>query len=573
MQAYRALIADIYRTFGWRIYAVIGWMALVGITEGFAVALLLPLLSRLGIAGPIAPTKIAQFFEVIFSLIHPNAGVWVVLTVLILIAIVQFALSVALNWYMAYITRRYAALWQGRLFAAILNADWPFITEHKIGEFSNAIIVETARVTGALQTLLLFASSGIVATIYLLFAFMVSWQAAALLIIAALVMGLVVVRLYKTTRVVGRRIGPINAALQVHVHEYLTGAKIVKATSSEGRAIERVTAVLKNLENTVRKELFVPVFVRLALEFMAFVALAGFLVFGVEILHAPGANLLVVLALFMRLLPRFATVQVLIHNLNTRAPAILDVNKLLAAAEARREQPTLGAGALAIQAPTNVTVCGLNVAFKENLVLRDLNATFPIPGMIGIVGGSGAGKSTLIHALLGLVRPSSGTIHFGSYDIKDVAPATWRLRIGYVPQETLLFHASVRENISLSNPEAAPEDVTAAAKRAHAHDFIMALPKGYDTEIGDQGVLLSGGQRQRLGIARALLSNPLLLLMDEPTSALDSETEQEILATLEELRTTVGIIIVAHRLSTIRNADRICVMDMGRILPKSSGAF
>ena len=108
----------------------------------------------------------------------------------------------------------------------------------------------------------------------------------------------------------------------------------------------------------------------------------------------------------------------------------------------------------------------------------------------------------------------------------------------------------------------------AAAKRAHAHDFIMALPKGYDTEIGDQGVLLSGGQRQRFGIARALLSNPLLLLMDEPTSALDSESEHEILATLEDLRGAIGIVIVAHRLSTIRSADRITVMEAGRIVQR-----
>jgi ABC-type multidrug transport system fused ATPase/permease subunit len=172
----------------------------------------------------------------------------------------------------------------------------------------------------------------------------------------------------------------------------------------------------------------------------------------------------------------------------------------------------------------------------------------------------------LVHALLGLVRAQSGTIEFGGHDIRAVPPATWRLRVGYVPQETMLFHASVRENISLARPDASLEEVTAAAKRAHAHEFIMRLPKHYDTEIGDQGVLLSGGQRQRLGIARALLPNPILLLMDEPTSSLDSESEQEILSTLDELRKTVGIIIVAHRLSTIRNADRIYVMDAGRII-------
>ena len=185
---------------------------------------------------------------------------------------------------------------------------------------------------------------------------------------------------------------------------------------------------------------------------MAFIVLAVFLVFGIQVMEMPAANMLVVLALFMRLLPRFGAVQVSLHGLNMRVPAILSLNNILTAAETRREAPAQGTEALEIETPTTVTVSGLNVAFNGEPVLKDVDAVFPIPGMIGVVGVSGAGKSTFIHALLGLVCPSAGTIRFGSHEIKDVAPMTWRLRIGYVPQETQLFHASVRDNIALSIP-------------------------------------------------------------------------------------------------------------------------
>jgi ABC-type multidrug transport system fused ATPase/permease subunit len=196
--------------------------------------------------------------------------------------------------------------------------------------------------------------------------------------------------------------------------------------------------------------------------------------------------------------------------------------------------------------------------------------SFGLPGMVGIVGGSGAGKSTLVHAMLGLVHPDAGTICLGDHDIAHASLASWRKSIGYVPQEDMFFHASVRENLALACPDASMEQVIRAARRAHAHEFIMALPEGYDTQIGDRGVALSGGQRQRLGIARALLSEPALLLMDEPTSALDSESEREVLATLEELRHSIGILIVAHRLATVKNADCIFVLEQGRVVEQGN---
>jgi ATP-binding cassette subfamily C protein len=175
-----------------------------------------------------------------------------------------------------------------------------------------------------------------------------------------------------------------------------------------------------------------------------------------------------------------------------------------------------------------------------------------------------------VHALLGLAEPSEGTIRLGAHDLAAAPLSAWRRAIGYVPQETILFHASIRENLTLVQPSVSDAEIKIAAQRAHAYDFIQALPKGLDTIIGDQGVKLSGGQRQRLGIARALLGNPVLLLLDEAMSALDGQSETEVLRALEELRGQMGILLVAHRLAAARTADVICVFDTGRVVETGS---
>ena len=198
-------------------------------------------------------------------------------------------------------------------------------------------------------------------------------------------------------------------------------------------------------------------------------------------------------------------------------------------------------------------------------VLRDVSLKVKSGEMIGLVGHSGAGKSTMINLILRLYEPDRGSITVGGQPIADLPPNKYRERVGVVFQETFLFAGSVYENIRYAAPNAGPDQVIAAAKAANAHDFIMKLPDGYNTLIGENGHDLSGGERQRLSIARAVLRDPDILILDEATSALDPETEtqiQEALARLIRGRTTFAI---AHRLSTLKNADRLVVIEKGRI--------
>jgi len=198
--------------------------------------------------------------------------------------------------------------------------------------------------------------------------------------------------------------------------------------------------------------------------------------------------------------------------------------------------------------------------------LDDLTMTIQPGASLALVGPSGAGKSTLFELLQRFHDPQRGGIYYGDIDIRDIPLTTWREKAALVPQSPVLFTGSVRYNIAYGKPEASLEEIKTAAGIAHAHEFIGALPEGYESALGAQGVQLSGGQRQRLAIARAVLKDPEILLLDEATSALDTESEfhvQQALAQIVRERTTI---IIAHRLSTVVNADQIAVVDRGKVI-------
>lgn len=211
-----------------------------------------------------------------------------------------------------------------------------------------------------------------------------------------------------------------------------------------------------------------------------------------------------------------------------------------------------------------------NVDFAYNNsgknVINDLNLEIQ-PGMtVALVGASGAGKTTIANLAARFYDPIQGKILFDAHDVRDVTLKSLRGQMGIVSQETLLLNASIKENIGYGKPGVTDVEIEVAAKIAHAHEFIMELPDGYDTIIGDRGMKLSGGQRQRLAIARALIKNPSFLILDEATSSLDTESEYLIQQALQKLLQNRTCLVIAHRLSTIQNADMIVVLEQGKII-------
>ena len=215
---------------------------------------------------------------------------------------------------------------------------------------------------------------------------------------------------------------------------------------------------------------------------------------------------------------------------------------------------------------------GLDFSFKPQapLVLKNINLKIKAGTFVGVVGQSGSGKSTLMKLISRLYSPNSGKICIDDYNIDKVELYSLRRQIGIVPQDPLLFSGNVSENICLTDPNASSDDIKSAAETACAHEFIMDLPSGYSTELGERGANLSGGQRQRLAIARTLLANPKLLVMDEATSALDYDTERRVCQNLRESLKKRTVFFVTHRLSTVKNADLIVMMHQGAVVEAGS---
>jgi ATP-binding cassette, subfamily B, bacterial len=243
-----------------------------------------------------------------------------------------------------------------------------------------------------------------------------------------------------------------------------------------------------------------------------------------------------------------------------RIVELLETEPAIAAPARPEPLPRPAQGAISFEAVS------FAYAGEAGRVLRGVSLTVEPGERVALVGPSGAGKSTLFALLMRFYDPAAGTVRFDGVDLRRADPEEVRARLALVPQEPAIFAASAADNIRFGDPLASDEAVRAAAKAAHADGFIAELPRGYDAVIGERGVTLSGGQRQRIAIARAILKDAPVLLLDEATSALDAESERLVQAALEKLMEGRTSLVIAHRLATVRRADRIVVMDEGRIV-------
>ena len=372
-------------------------------------------------------------------------------------------------------------------------------------------------------------------------------------------------RLMKKVRRAARRSFDGSADIMKHMGETAQGIRIIKSFNLEGVMRARMAGAVGEVEKAANRMAVGIALSSPVSETLGGVAVAIIILYGgwkVAVAHSdPGSFFAFMGALLSAYEPakRLGRLNLDLQNSLVGARLVYDLldEPLPDAQDATRPDLVKGPGRIDIAAVSFAYRPGETVLDRIDLLAEPDKTT-------ALVGPSGGGKSTIISLVQRLYEPASGSIRIDGQDITAVNTRSLRDAIAFVAQDVFLFRGTIRDNIALGRPGATEDEIVDAARRAHAHDFIMGFDGGFDTEVGEQGAKLSGGQRQRIAIARAFLKRASIILLDEPTAALDSESEREVQKALDELRIGRTTIVVAHRLQTIVDADRICVIENGQ---------
>ena len=369
----------------------------------------------------------------------------------------------------------------------------------------------------------------------------------------------------------GRKVRKSARAMQGHIseltnlmHESFTGNRIIKAYNLEETVLEQFRQTMKKYISQIMRVIRSNEIPSQLTEFLGGVGVALVLIYvGVQPAKTPGNFMSFVLSIVM-IYPSIKALTKLHNQLNQAEAASQRVFELLQTRSSVLEP------AQPVPLPArhgDIQFQGIDFAYDpEKPVLQNINLTVKAGQLVALVGSSGSGKTTLTNLLLRFYDPQQGAVRIGGTDIRLVAVKELRSQIALVAQEVILFNDTIRRNIGLGKPDAPDAEIEAAAKSACAHEFIMEKPLGYETVIGEKGVLLSGGQRQRIAIARALLRDAPILVLDEATSQIDAESERAVQAGMDKLMEGRTTICIAHRFSTVQNADLIVVLDGGRVV-------
>jgi subfamily B ATP-binding cassette protein MsbA len=542
-------------------------MLLVGLLESAIGALIVPIFDQ-------AFAQDGRRTETLFGLQHiiPESGLAAWKTISILLLTFTLAKGVAeyfSTFLMARVGQSAVLKLRQNLYSHLLSQSASFFERHRTNYLVSRLVTSAAAIEAAVASTLrdmLRESFTLIA--FLAASFYYSWRLTLGSLAIAPIVAILTAKFGTALRNLSRESFEGNKELTDTAQEALSNQTIVKAYRGEARESARFTEVAKRIVGANLRTARISGFAPPAIEMIGVVFIVFLLYFGQQEIAAGRMNAAQFLTFLFFLFRSYDPMRKLsrLHNNMEQALAaahhvweIMDEHKELIE---KKDAVTLSPLLHAIELQ--------NVSFgydnEERSVLRDVSLKIPAGAMVALVGESGGGKSTLTKLLPRFHDPVAGGVLWDGTDLRDAKISSLRKHIALVTQETVLFNDTVRHNIAYGKPDASKEEIEEAARVAYAHDFIMELPQSYDTIVGERGIFLSGGQRQRLAIARSLLVDAPVLILDEATSALDAESErfvQKAIANLVRNRTTI---VIAHRLSTVRRADTIVVMESGRII-------
>lgn len=563
------LLRDIWGKMGGSVLTYLAATMVSGLLEGVTLASVVPLLMASGIGGGNASGKgmLAELSSNILGIV----GIQPTPSALVVTVIFAFLLSGLFFLLQAHLGFRlqtsYMFSWHQRIFESVFGAQWRFFVMRQTGDIVNAATTETSRIGGAFYQATLLISGIVHSIIYFAVAATLSLSATIGVISGGVVMFLATRPITKRAYSIGTGISENSATLQQSLIEFVGGAKLLKATATEAVAVSALSRTAAAIRSLGYRNNFDVQLVKALFDFGSATLVAVIIVVGSSSLQIDPAVTLVILAIFVRLLPKLTGIQQGLQSLSVSLPALASLQQLHADAVRQAEPPSVGTLPEQLSSgPLSLELQGLSVSYASHHVLKDITLSIPAGKVVAFVGGSGAGKTTLVDAILGIVEPCKGELLVNGLSLKGLPRGEVRARIGYIAQETIIYNDTVRSNVLWGHPAYHDERIAEVARQVSAWEFISCLPEGLDTKVGERGARFSGGERQRLALIRALLGDPGLLVLDEATSALDAETEKAVIDSIGKLRGQVTVLMIAHRLSSVRAADCIYVMDEGRIV-------
>lgn len=570
MSPYQLLLQFARRQPGWIVLTIIlGWSG--ALFNGISTTLLVPLV--LGFLGQEvklegAPSLMQNVMSM-FGTVSEKYRFWLMTGAIVLAIVLKNAASYASTLASTYLSKALVKDIRIAGIKLLLDVDIDFYYKTKVGDIVNCVGQEVSRAAGAIRVAIQMLTLVITIFVFVAILLSISWQLTIASTLALIMVPAIGQYCVKKSQEFGELLSDSSKKFSSAFIEILNGIRLVKSSSNEDREYQKLVKLIEERETAeVQSEkiyaIIGPINEVTGLGALLIIIAVGRAIFADRI-ESISTILLTYLFVLNRLIPLIGQ----LNNTRSRFANVVPSTVIVSEFLRRDDKQVMKNGAIPY------THLDKGIRFEEvsfaypghdELVLDQIDLWLPKGTTLALVGGSGAGKSTLADLVPRFYDPIDGRITIDGIDLRDYDMKSVRRAMGIVSQDTFLFNDSVRANIAYAKPDATDEEVIQAAKLANAYDFIKHLPDGFDTMIGDRGVLLSGGQRQRLAIARALLSEPDILILDEATSALDTVSEHLVQQAIENLRRDRTTLVIAHRLSTVQKADQIAVLEKGRLV-------
>lgn len=564
-------LVRLLKFYPWAIPIIVALGILSSLLEGLGISLFIPFLQNLSpdseqfLTGNSLIDSLNQFF----SALNPKQRITVIPVVIFISILLKNSLTYVNSAFLGWLNSRLNYRLRSQIYSQLLSLSYSYLETQDSGKLLNTLAAETWRTSEAIQVLVRLIVSSCTTFVYVILLLLLSWQLTLLVGLIMLLISLIIQYVTRQSKALGQQAVQVNGNLGLRMYEGLAGMRTIRAFGREPYEQQKFDQASQEVRNIFMKLDLISGSISPLYEVLSALLVLSIMVIALLRYHTALPALLTFLFILYRLQPQMQLLDGSRVKLIMLSSSVDDVMYFLD----RSDKPYIQSGSVpynGLKQAISLKSVSFYYNAQDQAALNNISLSIPSGKTTAFVGPSGAGKSTLINLICRFYDVTEGEILVDHLPLKELDLPSWRSRLAIVSQDIYIFSSSVKENIAYGCLEATEAEIIAAAKQANAHEFILQLPDGYSTKLGDRGVRLSGGQRQRIALARAIIRNPEIMILDEATNALDTISEhliQEALDTFSQNRT---VIVIAHRLSTIEQADQIIVLDQGQVVEQGN---